>query len=166
MLVLPLERPRTLLEAAQSDTPVVLFCLNCGKARRRNSHLVHGEVGDLPLGAIVGRYGCQRCRERLAVILPWYAATPREWVKTPEAKQPVTGRTTQRPDDHDGLLYAIESWLATSGADKLLGRLRDLGMAHAAFDKGVISHPNLKMTLRIGARVLRDSARPDVRPVD
>jgi len=162
-VALPIQHVHNVVEASAFDTPVVIHCVGCGRSRKSDPQLLARKLGPLPFGLIVGMFFCKRCQERVSVVLPWYAPTPREWAKIardhiPKQEEPriyVDGRRFP---------FKIDIWRAKHTIiDRTLAHIDSASIAHAAFDLYLEVCPRDDLTLSQGALLMRDSRRPEVR---
>jgi len=152
-------------EALGKDSPVVVHCMSCGRARNMDPWHIAKRFGALPFGMLVGKFLCRRCNEKMSVVLPWYANTPRAWASAYEPPKADKDRPPAPVGDRE-FNYRLDLWRAgRSGFERTLGWLHDLEVGHAAFDAAVKKQPKDDITLRSGANVIRDSARPAVKPL-
>jgi hypothetical protein len=115
---------------------------------------------------IIGNLRCKSCRDKVGVVLPWQAPTPRAWAQMNR----VDGRVQGKPPipalpPQGGYHYQLETWNERGGIDKSLALIDTLSVGHAAFDAAVAHYPTAKITLRAKAQVIRDSVRAAVKPV-
>lgn len=160
---LPIQHVNNVVEASASDTPVVIYCVSCNRSRKADPSLIARKLGPLPFGLILGVFPCKRCQERTAVVLPWYAPTPREWAKVardhfPKEEEPriyVDGQQFQ---------FRIDQWNTKHSAIlKTLALLTSSKVSHVAFDHFMLDYPRDDLTLRNKTLLMRDSRRPEVR---
>jgi len=162
---LPIQHVHTLVEASAFDTPVVIFCIGCGRSHKADPQLLARKLGPLPFGLIVGVFACRRCQARVSAVFPWYAPTPHEWAKIardhlPKPEEPrvyVDGR--QFP-------YRIDLWHSNHQIiARTLAFIDNSSVADLAFEQYLQLHPRDDITLRNVTMLMRDSRRPEVKPV-
>jgi hypothetical protein len=102
----------------------------------------------------------------VGVILPYHAPTPRAWAQVnrlrASRKAPLPASA---PVAKEELHYSLETWTARGAIDRVLALIDHFFVGHAAFDEALVQFPKTKITLRAKAQVIRDSDRPDVKPV-
>jgi hypothetical protein len=166
MLRLPIQKAENVAEALGQETPVTVHCMGCGRSKQMDPWHIAKDLGALPFGMLVGKFMCRRCEVRLSVVLPWYAPTPERWAKTyqPPSQNMNAARGSTNPWDYT---YQIDRWRDPKQARVLetLAMMNNLDAAHAAFDAIMRRKPRDPITLRARTMVLRDSVRPDVKPV-
>ena len=151
-LALPIQRAQNVVEAMAHDTPVVVYCMSCTRSKKFDPYLIAAKVRPLPFGTLAGSFPCKQCNERLAVVLPWYAPTPREWVK-------IARTPKEEANDADGFIhvegkfaYRIDTW-RTGHSDilKTLALIDNLDMGRAAFNIALEKYPREEIPMRQGA---------------
>ena len=66
-------------------------------------------------------------------------------------------RTATRPRPQEALPYRIELWDANAGTKRILARAVTAQLARAIFRAATREHPESRITLRRGARIIADS---------
>jgi hypothetical protein len=160
-------RPSDVRSAAAEEQPVILYCLACGHSRQVHAWTLASLLGAAPFGMIIGNLRCKSCRDKVGVVLPWQAPTPRAWAQVNR----VDGRARSNPPmpalmPEGGYHYQLETWNEAGGIERSLALIDILPVGHAAFDAAVAHYPKAKITLRAKAQVIRDSVRAAVKPVE
>jgi hypothetical protein len=160
-------RAANIAKAAAEEQPVILYCLACGHSRQMHAWTLASLLGAAPFGMIIGNLRCKSCREKVGVVLPWQAPTPKAWARLNRvsAKEPtktLVPALSPEPAYH----YQLERWTPHGSIEKSLAQIDNLSVGHAAFEAALAQFPNAKITLRSKASVVRDSVRAAVKPVD
>lgn len=160
-------RPSDLRTAASEEQPVILYCLACGHSRQMHAWTLASLLGAAPFGMIIGNLRCKSCRDKVGVVLPWQAPTPRAWAQINR----VDGRARAKPlvpalPPEGGYHFQLETWNDKGGIERSLALIDNLSVGHAAFDAALVQYPKAKITLRARSNVIRDSVRAAVKPVE
>ena len=164
---LPIQQMETVSEAANQGSPVVVFCLFCNRAKKVDAYLIAKHIGEIPFGVLVGKLLCKRCDESISVVLPWYAPTPREWLKNHRVPTPSKIEQDIVIHLHDrDFRYSLDTWTKDGNHKQTIAVAENNFIGRGAFDAAVKHHPEEHITLTHGAHVLADSDRSGIKPVD
>jgi hypothetical protein len=157
---LPVPQPSTdLAEAAGRDERVILWCWTCSRSFEAQARTALGVFGAIAFGYLVGKRPCRRCSEKLWVIFPWYAPTPRDWVNQARPTSDVPTSYIEPPRNE--FIFQVESIDRAGHILETRTLTRDLDLAHVAFEMKVkaIRAGIDRYWLRDRARLMRDSER-------
>ena len=124
-------------------------------------------LGLIPFGMLMAKFACKKCHEKLAVVLPWYAPTPRAW---PDLYKPeTTDWSTIEPESRPkggALHYKVFLWDAEeNNIECTLAQCADHKIGEAAFEAAVSQLPRRIITMQQGMQRFRHSSRPAVKLV-
>jgi hypothetical protein len=150
----------SLSDAASRDDRVFFCCLSCGRSRDARAAVFITLLGALPFGMIVGKLRCKGCTDNFAVVLPWYAPTPRAWANQYRPQDPPATPDYIEPPRSE-FIYQVESLNPQGRIVETRTLTRDLNLAHVAFEMKLETvRPGVdRYWLRDGSRLMRDSAR-------
>ncbi|HEX4302815.1 MAG TPA: hypothetical protein VHZ78_08475 [Rhizomicrobium sp.] len=157
---LPVLRPSTdLADAAGRDERVILWCWTCSRSFEADARTALGVFGAISFGRLIGKRECRRCREKLWVIFPWYAPTPRDWVNQDRPMSDVPASYIEPPRSE--FIFQIESIDPAGDVFETRTLTRDLDLAHIAFDMKLktLRPGRDRYWLREHTRLMRDSVR-------
>ena len=147
-----------LADAAGRGERVFLFCLGCRRSLEASARAALAVFGAIPFGMLMGKKACRRCHETLWIVLPWYAPTPRDWVKVHKPASIIPADYVDPVQRH--FHYQVETIV---GGDVMEATTltKRLPVADFAFEDEVrnFKRPIDRFWLRNGTRLIRDSAR-------
>ncbi len=160
--------PGDVAAAAAAEQPVILYCLVCRHARQMHAWRLAGRFGALPFGQIIGNLVCRSCGVHLAVVLPLQHPDPTSWAQhhRVRAGQRVVPAPSRQHGAGADFHFRFESWSARGHVERCLALIDDLAIGHAAFEVAVRRFPGEPITLRAGCRVICNSAKPLLKPVE